>query len=57
MICGFFERKFMVNAVISQSFSFDLKGQYLNTKFSDGSVQSERITAEEAAQWTAENKF
>ena len=43
--------------IISQSVSFDLNGQYLNTQFADGSIQSEPLTSEQAAQWTAENKF
>lgn len=35
----------------------DMTKPYLVTKHEDGSITSEPITIEEAAQWTAENKF
>lgn len=34
-----------------------LNKTFLITKNEDGSITCEPITAEEAAQWTAENKF
>lgn len=43
--------------IVSQKVSFDEKGQSLLTKFSDGSILSEPMTAAEASQWEAEHKY
>jgi len=44
---------------VEQKISWDEETNqtYLQTKYSDGSIQSEKLTTEEAAQWQAENKF
>lgn len=43
--------------ILSQTIQFDEKGQSLVTKFKDGTILSEPISAEEAAQWQAEHKL
>lgn len=42
---------------VSRQLTFDLKGQYLTTKYEDGSISSEPITSEEASLWEAEHGF
>lgn len=43
--------------VIAQKIVFDSYGQYLVTKYSDGSIQSQVVSSEFAAQWQAQEGY
>jgi len=43
--------------IIKQYISFDTKSTWLVTKWSDGSISSEPITAEEAAEFEAKHSY
>lgn len=43
--------------IIDQQIKYDLKTCYLYTKFSDGSIKGEPLTAEEAALFQAQHGY
>lgn len=47
----------MPKKIISQNLNFDTKGCWLITKWSDGSISSEPITSEEAAEFEARHNY
>lgn len=47
----------MIRTVISQQIQFDETGLYLIIKYSDGSISSEPVSSEFAAEWSARNSY
>lgn len=43
--------------IITAGVNFNLKGCWLETLWSDGSISVEPMNSEQAAQWQAEHKF